>query len=392
METNKTNKDVRYLFFDLEEASSAYNHIYICEFGYVLTDENFKVLEQDNFIINPCLPRREWDWFAVRKILTRTIEQYENCLDFNHFYPHIVRHIKDADYVFGHTTDSDVEALNQEIRRHDHEPLDFTFYDIKEFYKAYIGKNKSIGLSTMVDELHIEDGTEIKHDALADAYNTMLCMKKMLSDMNVSLEELIDLSKDARFGKNIQNVSTEITEKKLEDTVDSDSKKLAIDDGTNELCNRHRHNLDMYLIYLDNIKINNDGIFKDKKISISLNYEQDHYRQSLNLIRLIAERGGQIILKASLADIVVEYDLVSEDGSIRKDTRVNYALEAINNGSKIEIITFDEFLNRIGISEGELDSMDYPSFDFMYEDDAIIKNSKIRNAIKRTKERNKAAN
>lgn len=383
---------MRYLFFDLEEASTRKNICYICEFGYVITDEKFNAIEKKNYVINPKFQRNQWDYRVVRKILTRTIEQYENCLDFNHFYPHIVRHIKNADYVFGHTTDSDVEALNQEIKRHDHEPLDFTFYDIKEFYKAYIGKNKSVGLSTMVEELHIEGGTEIKHDALADAYNTMLCMKKMLSDMNVSLEELIDLSKDAKFGKNIQNVSTEITEKKLEDTVDSDSKKLVIDDGTNELCNRHRHNLDMYLIYLDNIKINNDGILKDKKISISLNYEQDHYRQSLNLIRLIAEQGGQIILKASLADIVVKYDLMNEDGSLRKDTRLDYALEAINNGSKIEIITFDELLNRIGISEGELDSMDYPSFDFMYEDDAIIKNSKIRNAIKRTKERNKVAN
>ena len=383
---------MKYLFFDLEEASCFNNQIFICEFGYVITDDKFNVLEKRNFVINPKIRRNQWDYYAVRKILTRKIDQYENCLDFNHFYPHIVKLIQNADYIFGHTTDSDVGALNQEFKRYKHEPLKFKFYDIKEFYKAYIGKNKSIGLSKMIEELHVEDGTIIKHDALADAYNTMLCMKKMLSDMNVSLEELIDLSRDSKYGNNIQNISTEITERKLKDSEENDILRLVVDDGSNELCSRHRHNFEMYLIYLDNIKPNSEGIFRGKKISISLNYEQDHYRQSLNLVRLISEQGGQVILKASLADIVVKYNLYNEDGTLNKDTRINYALEAINKGSKIEIITFNELLNKLGITETELDSMEYPSFNFMYEIDAIIKNSKIRNAIKRAKIRNKATN
>ena len=40
---------MRYLFFDIE----CCNGRDICEFGYVITDENFNILEKDDIIINP---------------------------------------------------------------------------------------------------------------------------------------------------------------------------------------------------------------------------------------------------------------------------------------------------------------------------------------------------
>ena len=43
---------MKYLFFDLEYATSKGGNIKICEFGYVVTDENFQILDRDNFIIN----------------------------------------------------------------------------------------------------------------------------------------------------------------------------------------------------------------------------------------------------------------------------------------------------------------------------------------------------
>ena len=40
---------MRYLFFDIE----CCNGRNICEFGYVITDDNFNILEKKDFIINP---------------------------------------------------------------------------------------------------------------------------------------------------------------------------------------------------------------------------------------------------------------------------------------------------------------------------------------------------
>ena len=53
---------MKYLFFDLEYASQKGGTSKICEFGYVVTDENFNILEKDNLIINPNIYRYEWDY------------------------------------------------------------------------------------------------------------------------------------------------------------------------------------------------------------------------------------------------------------------------------------------------------------------------------------------
>ena len=374
---------MRYLFFDLEEASSAYNHIYICEFGYVLTDENFKILEQDNFIINPRLPRRDWDWFAVRKILTRPITEYENSLDFDFYYPNIYKLLKNADYIFGHTTEGDVRALNQEFERHKHKPLDFAFYDIMKLYKAYTGISKSVSLENMIKELEIKDSSNTLHDAQSDAFNTMLCMKKMLSNVDVKLDDLIELSPECM--DETKDFILSSNQKKTEKLKKKDAEILKSTDDSNDIHSKGKQNYIHYMLFLDNVKSqgNGNGIFNGKKISISINYQEHHYRQLLNLIQLITNEGGHVHLKASEADIVVKYELKLDDGSFRKDSRYEAALRANEYGANIEIIEFNELLTRLGITEEELDAMPLPSFDFMYEKDAIIKNNELQKAVER---------
>ena len=68
---------MRYLVFDLEYATSKGGVSKICEFGYVVTNEKFEIIEKGNFIIDPYINRNEWDYRVVRKILTRKIWEYE---------------------------------------------------------------------------------------------------------------------------------------------------------------------------------------------------------------------------------------------------------------------------------------------------------------------------
>ena len=44
---------MKYVFFDIECACVYKNTAKICAFGYVLTDENFQVLAQEDILINP---------------------------------------------------------------------------------------------------------------------------------------------------------------------------------------------------------------------------------------------------------------------------------------------------------------------------------------------------
>ncbi len=169
---------MKYLFLDLEYASSKGNNIRICEFGFVVTDENFNVLTRDNFIINPNIYKREWDWYAVKNILTRKVKEYEDCPTFNYYYyDNIVDLIKKADYIFCHSLNGDAKALNCDCLRYGLSSIDFKFYDIKGICKEYSGIEKNVSLNNILEYLKIE-GEPREHDAEIDAVNTMYALKQ----------------------------------------------------------------------------------------------------------------------------------------------------------------------------------------------------------------------
>ena len=105
----------------------------------------------------------------------------------------------------------------------------------------------------------------------------------------------------------------------------------------------------------------------------------------LNLIQLITDEGGTVILKGSLSDVFAKYDVVLEDGSLRDDSKLKYVMEANENGSNIEIIDFSDLLCRLSITEDELNNMSMPSFDFLFEEGAIVKDRKDLAVINRKK-------
>ena len=88
---------MKYLFFDCEFANCFDSKEKICEFGYVMVNENFNVLYKGNIIINPIIKDNEWDWYALKKILTRKRKEYKNRLFFPAYHKKIVALIQNAD-------------------------------------------------------------------------------------------------------------------------------------------------------------------------------------------------------------------------------------------------------------------------------------------------------
>ena len=380
---------MRYLFFDLEYATSKGGNIKICEFGYVVTDEKFAVLERDNLIINPNIYKYEWDWRVVRTILRRDISEYESNPSFPYYYPKIEKLIAGADYIIGHSLNGDAKALNDDCQRYEKPSLNYDFYDIKSIFKEYSNTKKDTSVENMLVALGI-DGEQNTHDAETDAYNTMLELKKMLDSLEFSFEEIIQICTNAK--DRTENYIVDSIEKarirreqEFNDSLNGD--------GSNDI-KKHGDNRKRYLQFLDNVKpiAKGKNKFKDKKVSISINYEEHHFRQMLNLIQLIVNEGGQIILKASLSDIFVKYDVRMEDGTLRTDSKLNYVNDANDNGANIEIIDFDELLDRLSITEEELDAMPMISFNFLFEEGAIIKNKKDKSFIERKKNKSRKDN
>lgn len=75
---------------------------------------------------------------------------------------------------------------------------------------------------------------------------------------------------------------------------------------------------------------------------------------------------------------------------MREDSKLKYVLEANQNGANIEIIDIKELLYRLGITENELDEMPMVSFDFLFNEDAVIKDKHDKAIIERQKSRGKS--
>ena len=360
---------MKFLFFDLEYATSKGGNKKICEFGYVVTDENFHILDRDNFIINPNIMREEWDWRVVRTILTRRISEYEENPEFDYYYHDIVKIINEADYVFGHSLNGDAKALNCDCQRYGLPSIDFKFYDIKEFYKQYTSSKKDTSVINILNDLEIkgEDGV---HDAEVDAVNTMYEFKTMLQRLEMTAQELIDICPSVvDYNENFVVQSLEIDRMIKEENME----KLLTGAGSN-LMKRHSRRSRMFLQFLENVlpTIEEEKTLEGLKFSISFNYEELHYRQMLNIVQILCNKGATYVKNASLCDIFVTYKVLNEDGTERVCSKSKYVNKAIEDGANIKVISFDKFVEMLGLTETELDELPMVSFDCLYREDAII--------------------
>lgn len=372
-----------YLFFDLEFASSQNGHK-ICEFGYTVTNEKFKVIEKNNLIIDPNIRGNEWDWYALKKILTRKRGEYEAGKRFSFYYPKIISLIKNADMIFGHTTSGDVAALNEEFYRYSLPGIDFNFYDITKYYMYYTEAETALSLTSMLDELEI-DGSENAHDAEYDAFNTMQVLRELLVKMNISLSELMERCNDA-----FDYTKNSVIKSHLESLIKAEERFLSElnGDGTNSIADS-RLNKRRYLQYLDNLSPAEPvgTALQGLKIAISVNYEAQHFRQVISLAQRIADAGGEITRKVSESNVFVKYPLNDENGEPIEDKGYTFIENFPTEENNIKVIGLDELLEMLGISERELDAVPLPSFEFLLYDDAVIADKKDMKTIEKIREK-----
>ena len=342
----------------------------ICEFGYVLTNESFEVLKRGNFIIDPNIYKCDWDWRVVRTILTRKVREYESSPRFDEYYDDIYELITKSDYVFGHSLDGDAKALNQECQRYDLASIDFDFYDIKRFYREYDNAKRDVSVVEILDKLGIK-GEEKTHDAETDSYNTMLELKAMLEALELSLEDLISLCPSAKNTNQDYLVESIEANRRIREAK---FKEFLSGEGNNNL-KRGTPSGRLFLQFLDNVVPNNnvERTLADLKFSISINYEENHYKQMLNIVQLLTNLGATYVMKATQADIFVTYDVRNNDGSLKPCSKLKYVNKANDEGASIKIISFNEFMTMLGITEEKLNELPMVSFDCLLKDDAVIK-------------------
>lgn len=347
---------MRYLFFDIE----CCNGRNICEFGYVITDINFNILEKRDITMNPKNKKFNLVGRPDREdlILFYPEDVYYRSPMFKEYYKEIKELIEFPDQlIIGHSIINDAKFLNIACWDFKLPPINFKFADSQKMYKDFYDVKNQISLENAGEQFAVEKPKYL-HKSDDDSELTMGLVRNMCRSLDCTLEELIDLC-DSCTGSNISFVN------KYDDEEYKFQKRYeAYKSGEK---NRIRgKSLDMFNYYLENVKRQGNviqSIFNNKTWCISMNYEIYHFREMVALVQLLKNRGAEYINKSSECNIFISFNKLTENGEPCFCSRLRFANKAIEEGKEIQIISFDDVLKELNMSENDLHDYPFPEKD-----------------------------
>ena len=366
---------MKYLFFDLEMANCDNGEGKICEFGYVVSDERLVVIDRGNHIINPNINRRQWDYYVVRKILTRKIDEYERKPLFSDYYNVIRKLISESDFVLGHSMAGDAKALCCECKRYGLPSIDFGFYDTKEIFKREMKCKTDVSVTGILKSLNVKVSGEV-HDAEYDAYNTMLGLKaisakaaKSVSDILKSNPESRDFCKD--YEVNSIFVERQRKEKIFREIVSGKvpaSFKIRSYEGR------------IFSAFCDNVRPTSkpNGKLSGRKVYVPLSHLERDFRESVNLAQIIRNHGGILVLTKPESDLVVHF--AGREMQVKKSSEgsMEHHFKCGIGGS----ISFEGLLSALGVAKDDLRKDCAESMKCLLSDQAFISDKNIREFAK----------
>lgn len=178
---------MKYLFFDIE-SSNGRNEC-VCEFGYVLTDEQFNLLEQKVFKMNP---KGNFNTGGKVKLYFKK-QEYENSPIFPYYYKTIKQLLTNPNYVvFGYSVAGDIRFINASSKRYDKPKIDFRAYDVQKIYQKFKNLQNQISLEKATANIPKEDLNGIyPHRSDCDAKMTMLVLKHLVKENNIDITKLV---------------------------------------------------------------------------------------------------------------------------------------------------------------------------------------------------------
>lgn len=335
---------MKYLFFDIECASCEGGGK-LCEFGYVLTDAQLDVVEKDNLLINPDC---RFDRYVIQSLLNFCKTDYDRAPLFPARYDKIYALLSDPDTIaVGHTTRCDAEHIGDDCIRYGLAVPQFRFVDIVELYKPLGDTDNATKLVKMCEALDVQISGKA-HSADVDAEMTMLVTKALCKRFDCDLATLIKKNKPClgrlenyervhRLKRDLRTYRSECTDKHMRLTTKDDLSRIRL--------------------YAKSVKPDAsapNNSLKGKKVCVSDLYEIAHYLEILQLVKRIAEVGGEYTTKVKSCDVFVTYEVKLANGDSIYCKRGGEAQQRVEHGKSIEIISLPELLKRLNTDEEQI--------------------------------------
>lgn len=353
----------KYLFFDIECANCYNNCAKLFSLGYVVTDENFRILrEKEDVLINP---RDRFDWYVAKKMMAYPREIFADKPPFPEFYDFFREMFEEPDTtVIGYAVTNDVHFLQDDCKRYGLEPYTYRFYDVQQIYARQPENNTAKNLE---DSLLSWCGIEAEnlHRSDEDAYNTMLILKAICAYHGKNITELLEMYPDC--GGFTQGFVTEYAWKKPEGegkkkrhrggkkkkgAADTAAEVVATEPDTSNMMEAGSENAALFVRYLATLVPKNTRkppLLSGHTVTVSLGYQRYHFNEMLYLAQMIVNEGGRYTLATREADILFTYDC-GEEG----DKRLAAAEAMQAAGEEIEIYPMKVLFDTLETSEVKL--------------------------------------
>ena len=182
---------MNFVFYDVECANCYDGKGKLCSFGYVVTDENFKVLKNDDILIDP---NDEFQPYVLKHVIKYREEDFNDKPRFNMVYMTIKDLLTNPKNIsFGFDVANDLKYINDDCLRYKLPLIKAISYDIQAFYEMYEGSKEKKSLGGLAQLLGVDLSSLTEHNSGDDAMMTMLVMKEIASKLKVSGLELIYL-------------------------------------------------------------------------------------------------------------------------------------------------------------------------------------------------------
>ena len=353
---------MKYTFFDIECANCFHGNGKICSFGYVITDEKFKVLEKKDILINP---HSKFHLFGHKNhpgiVLAYDEKTFNSSPDFLHFYKKIRSLLTSKNSInFGFSVLSDAGYIKSECKRYAQVMFDYEFVDIQRIYTDYKELQNTPALIKCAAEYGVTDTQEV-HKSDDDSYFTMRVLKGLCEETGLTVTELIEKYPHCKGRCVNGEIESEFLKFKEAQKANKLSKmeKLTgslranwvyrVEENYSALSNYIKR------VYVDR-KINSP--ISGKRVCVSGLYEDYHFNEMMNIVSLLAKNGAKYTKHIYSCDIFVTYDLFDKNGKEYQCYRRDKVNNAVLNGSKIDIITLNELYDILGVNEEEIKFLD----------------------------------
>lgn len=321
---------MKYLFFDIECCDA----VHMCEFGYVLIDEQFNIINRECITINPEHKFRLTGRSNARDItLGFSEEVYFNSPIFPDVYDRIKAILETPDcQIVGFSTRDDNKFLATAWDTYGLPPIPFNYIDFQILYRAYTHDKNLTSIEKISSELCIKD--IVLHKSDDDSYAVMRALQC------VSNKEGLDIANTLKYLKKVSgNYKAEQAKEHNESLLGKKAQKKYLQN---------------FIRNLEKYPPLRPQIFSGKSICISRQMQKTRFNEYLNLIKALYDGGGIYTGKASECDIFVKYSADDEE-----DIRLESAKKVIEEGRLIEIVSLAEILTKLNISEETLSQTDY---------------------------------